>query len=199
MSETTKTIVLASSNTGKLAEFQKLLALCHYKVQPQSDFAVPDIEETGLSFVENAILKARNACKITGLPALSDDSGLEVDALNGNPGIYSARFSGINASNESNNLKLLKELQDVPHALRTARYQCVLAFMRHAEDPTPILCHGSWEGLILDAPRGQGGFGYDPIFYVPSLQCSAAELSKEEKSRISHRAQASTLLLNALK
>lgn len=194
-----QTIVLASSNAGKLKEFQRLLEPCRYRVLPQSDFSVPDIDETGLSFVENAILKARNACKVTGLPALADDSGLEVDALQGRPGIYSSRFAGINANSENNICKLLDELRAVPQALRGARFQCVLAFMRHAEDPTPLLCHGTWEGVILESPRGAGGFGYDPIFYVPSHDCSAAELSRDEKGSISHRAQASKFLLNALK
>ncbi len=192
-------IVLASSNPGKVKEFQALLAQCGYDVRPQAEFAVLDAEETGLSFVENAILKARHACQATGLPALADDSGIEVDALQGRPGIYSARFSGIAATNESNNHKLLTELANTPTDERTARYQCVLAFMRHAEDPTPLLCFGSWEGVILTSAKGDGGFGYDPLFYVPSHNCSAAELSKEQKSAISHRAKATQQLVNALK
>ncbi len=191
-------VVLASSNPGKLKEFQQLLADVGFDVLPQGQFDVIDAEETGLSFVENAIIKARNACEATGLPALADDSGIEVDALEGRPGIYSARFAGPGATNESNNAKLLEQLQGVPQDRRTARYQCVLVYMRHAQDPTPIICQGSWEGVILKAPQGEGGFGYDPLFYVPSHQCAAAELSKEEKGRISHRAQALQILLGQL-
>lgn len=191
-------IVLASSNPGKLKEFNQLLADVGFTVLPQSEFNVVDAEETGLSFVENAIIKARNACEATGLPALADDSGIEVDALNGRPGIYSARFAGANATNASNNDKLLAEMDGVDEAKRSARYQCVLVYMRHAEDPTPIICQGSWEGRILEAPRGDGGFGYDPLFFVPTHNCAAAELSKEEKSRISHRAIALKALLARL-
>ncbi|MDO3387603.1 RdgB/HAM1 family non-canonical purine NTP pyrophosphatase [Gilvimarinus sp. SDUM040013] len=191
-------IVLASSNPGKLKEFNQLLGGAGFAVLPQSEFDVVDAEETGLSFVENAIIKARNACEATGLPALADDSGIEVDALDGRPGIYSARFSGPDASNASNNQKLLQDLTNVSEKDRTARYQCVLVYMRHAQDPTPIICQGSWEGRILEAPRGEGGFGYDPLFYVPSHDCAAAELSKEEKSQISHRASALKMLLAEL-
>ncbi|MDO6748092.1 RdgB/HAM1 family non-canonical purine NTP pyrophosphatase [Gilvimarinus sp. 1_MG-2023] len=193
-----QTIVLASSNPGKLKEFNQLLAGVGFAVKPQSDYNVSDADETGLSFVENAILKARNACRATGLPALADDSGIEVDALNGRPGIYSARFAGIGASNASNNEQLLRELENVAEQDRTARYQCVLVYMRHAEDPTPIICQGSWEGRILSAPAGDGGFGYDPLFYVPTHKCAAAELSKDEKGKISHRAAALKLLLAQL-
>lgn len=191
-----QTLVLASSNPGKLKEFHQLLAGVGFDVRPQSEFNVTDAEETGLSFVENAIIKARHACRETGLPALADDSGIEVDALNGRPGIYSARFSGPDATDASNNQKLLQELAGVPEPKRTARYQCVLVYMRHHQDPTPIICQGHWEGRILEAPRGDGGFGYDPLFYVPTHQCAAAELSKDEKSRISHRALALQALLS---
>jgi XTP/dITP diphosphohydrolase len=191
-------IVLASSNPGKLKEFQQLLAGVGLDVRAQSEYDVVDADETGLSFVENAILKARNACEATGLPALADDSGIEVDALNGAPGIYSARFSGAGASNASNNQKLLDELDGTPEAQRTARYQCVLVYMRHGTDPTPLICQGSWEGRILTAPAGDGGFGYDPLFYVPTHNCAAAELSKDEKGRISHRALALRALLTQL-
>lgn len=191
-------IVLASGNAGKLREFQQLLSGCGYDVVPQSEFSVQTPEETGLTFVENAILKARHASKATGLPALADDSGIEVDALHGQPGIYSARFAGENATDAANNQRLLELLQDVPAEQRTARYQCVLVFMRHSQDPTPIICQGAWEGRILTAPIGEGGFGYDPLFLVPDQQCSAAELSKEEKGRISHRAKAAQQLLAAL-
>lgn len=192
-------LVLASGNAGKLREFQQLLADCGFEVLPQSDFAVENAEETGLTFVENAILKARHACAETGLPAIADDSGIEVDALNGRPGIYSARYSGEGANDAANNQKLLKELNGIPEEKRTARYHCVLAFMRHAEDPTPILCHCSWEGRILTEARGEGGFGYDPLFFLPDLQCTAAELDKAEKNRVSHRGRAMQMLLQALR
>ena len=195
----TQKIVLASGNAGKLREFQQLLAGCGFDVVPQSAYQVDNADETGLTFVENAIIKARHACHHTGLPAIADDSGLEVDALNGRPGIYSARYAGNGASDGDNNAKLLQELHAVPEAQRTARYHCVLAFMRHAEDPTPLLCHGSWEGRILTAARGQGGFGYDPLFFVPTHGCAAAELDKDEKNRISHRGMAMADLLAALK
>lgn len=195
----TRKIVLASGNAGKLREFQQLLAGCGFDVVPQSAYQVDNAEETGLTFVENAIIKARHACQHTGLPAIADDSGLEVDALNGRPGIYSARYAGIGVSDGDNNAKLLQELQTVPESHRTARYHCVLAFMRHAEDPTPLLCHGSWEGRILTAARGQGGFGYDPLFFVPTHGCAAAELDKDEKNRISHRGIAMAALLAILK
>lgn len=183
-------IVLASGNRGKLKEFNDILAPLKVSVLPQSDFAVREAEETGLSFVENAILKARNACRATGLPALADDSGLEVDALHGAPGIYSARYAGADASDEENNLKLLQALAEVPDEKRSARFQCVLVFMRHAEDPTPLICQGSWEGRILHQPSGQNGFGYDPLFWVPELNCASAELSPEQKHARSHRGQA---------
>lgn len=195
----TQKIVLASGNAGKLREFQQLLAGCGFDVVPQSAYQVDNADETGLTFVENAIIKARHACHHTGLPAIADDSGLEVDALNGRPGIYSARYAGNGASDGDNNAKLLQELHAVPEAQRTARYHCVLAFMRHAEDPTPLLCHGSWEGRILTAARGQGGFGYDPLFFVPTHGCAAAELDKDEKNRISHRGMAMADLLATLK
>jgi XTP/dITP diphosphohydrolase len=191
-------IVLASGNKGKLREFQELFAKGGYEVLPQSDFAVTEAEETGTTFVENAIIKARHACRATGLPAIADDSGIEVDALNGRPGVYSARYSGANATDASNNAKLLQELSGVPAAQRTARYHAVLAYMRHADDPTPILCHGVWEGTILAEPRGEGGFGYDPLFFVPSHNCASAELDKAEKNRISHRGKAMRELLQKL-
>ncbi len=193
-----KKIVLASGNKGKLREFQDLLGGCGFEVVPQSEFFSENAEETGLTFVENAILKARYACAKTGLPALADDSGIEVDALNGRPGIYSARYAGDGANDEKNNQKLLLELNDIPVKQRTARYHAVLAFMRHAEDPTPILCHGVWEGVILSEPRGVGGFGYDPLFFVPTHNCASAELSKDEKNRISHRGKAMQELLQKL-
>lgn len=193
-----KKIILASGNAGKLREFQQLLANCGFEVLPQSDFNVSNADETGLTFVENAIIKARHACANTGLPALADDSGIEVDALNGRPGIYSARYSGLSAEDADNNAKLLQELAQVSAEQRTAHYHCVLAFMRHAEDPTPILCHGTWEGVILTEARGEGGFGYDPLFFVPTHNCAAAEMDKAEKNRISHRGKAMAELLEKI-
>ncbi len=193
-----KKVVLASGNKGKLREFNQLLASLDYQVLPQSEFTKTEADETGLSFVENAILKARHAAKLSGLPALADDSGLEVDALSGAPGIYSARYAGEGASDADNNQKLLEALVAVEPAKRTARFQCVLVFMRHAEDPTPLICQGSWEGVIVDAPKGDNGFGYDPLFYIPDLDCCSAELSPEQKGQLSHRAQAVAQLLPAL-
>jgi XTP/dITP diphosphohydrolase len=192
------TIVLASGNQGKLKELQQLLVPVNIQVVLQQEFDVPDVEETGLSFVENAIIKARHACLHTRLPALADDSGLEVDALQGQPGIYSARYSGPGASDDSNNQKLLSALEGVADEQRSARYRCVLAFMRHAEDPCPLILQGSWEGSILRQPRGSSGFGYDPVFLVPGHNCSAAELSPQLKSQLSHRAQAMAGLVTML-
>jgi XTP/dITP diphosphohydrolase len=191
-------IVLASNNAGKVREFNQLLAEQQIRVAPQQEFGVTEVEETGLSFVENAILKARNAAGHSGLPAIADDSGLEVDALRGAPGIYSARFAGPGAGDAANNRKLLEALQGVPEAERSARFQCVLVYMRHAEDPTPLICQGSWEGRILLQPSGANGFGYDPLFFVPEQGCSAAELGDETKNRLSHRGQALRKLLAAL-
>lgn len=190
-------VVLASSNKGKVKEFSALLAGRDITVVPQSDFGVPDADETGLTFVENAILKARNAAAHTGLPAIADDSGLEVDFLNGAPGIYSARYAGQGGSS-ANNDKLLHVLSGVEEEQRGARFQCLLVYLRHADDPTPIICQGTWEGRILTALRGDAGFGYDPLFYVPDEACSAAELSAERKNEISHRGQALRCLLAAL-
>ena len=185
-------IVLASSNAGKVHEINKLLSDHGITVVPQTEFGVSDAIEDGLSFVENAIKKARHAAKQTGLPAIADDSGIEVDALNHAPGIYSARYSG--EGDEKNNVKMLKELEGVAEENRSARYQCVMVYMRDAEDPTPIITQGSFEGRILTEPKGDGGFGYDPIFWLENKQCSAAELSLEEKNKLSHRA----IALNAL-
>ena len=185
-----KKIVLASNNRGKVREFNEILSGHDIEVVPQADFDVPEIEETGLTFVENAILKARNAAQHTGLPAIADDSGIEVDALHGAPGIYSARFAGPGSSDQDNLDKLLNELRDVPDSLRSARFQCLMVYMRHADDPTPIICQGTWEGRILHTPRGNNGFGYDPVFYVPQHDCSAAELTPDVKNSLSHRGQA---------
>ncbi len=190
--------VLASGNAGKLREFKRLLADAHIEVEPQSGFDVPEAEETGLSFVENAILKARNAARHSGLPAIADDSGLEVDALNGAPGIYSARYAGPGCSDADNNQKLLRELSGVKEEDRSARFQCVIVYLRHAEDPTPLICQGTWEGRILNAEQGDNGFGYDPLFFVPDTGCSSAELDPDTKNRLSHRGQALRQLLAVL-
>lgn len=190
----TQRIVLATGNKGKVRELGDLLDAHDISVLPQSDFAVPEADETGLTFVENAIIKARNAATHTGLAAIADDSGIEVDHLNGAPGIYSARYAG-DAGSSANNDKLLDALSGVPEMQRTARFQCLLVYLRHADDPTPLICQGTWEGRILAARRGEGGFGYDPVFYVPEEGCSAAELSAERKNEISHRGQALRCLL----
>lgn len=192
-------IVLATGNPGKVRELAHLLADFGLDVVAQTELGVDSAEETGLTFIENAILKARHAAAITGLPAIADDSGLAVDVLGGAPGIYSARYAGVDASDQQNLDKLLLTLKDVPQSERSAQFHCVLVYMRHAEDPTPIVCHGSWDGEILFAEAGKGGFGYDPIFHVPALGKSAAELTREEKSAVSHRGQALKLLLEALK
>lgn len=191
-------ITLASGNKGKLAEFQQLLSGLDFDVVPQSKFNIPEAIEDGLSFVENAIIKARHAARLTGLPAIADDSGLEVDILNGAPGIYSARFSGENATDDKNNLRLLSLLQDIPEEQRTARFQCLLVYLRHPEDPTPLICQGTWEGRIAFKPEGDNGFGYDPLFYIPELDCSSAQLDKVQKNKISHRGKAMAQLLKTL-
>ena len=187
-------VVLASGNAGKIRELQALLSNLQISVTPQSQYGVSEAEECGLSFVENAIIKARHAAEHTGLAAIADDSGLEVDALRGAPGIFSARFAGANASDADNNAKLLSELRDVPAGQRRARFRCVLVYMRHANDPSPIICEGSWEGEIALQGRGENGFGYDPLFYIPQLDCHSAELSAEQKNRLSHRAMAMATL-----
>jgi XTP/dITP diphosphohydrolase len=191
-------IVLASGNQGKLREFADLLAGSGIVICSQSGFGVPEAEENGLTFIENAIIKARNASRHTGLPALADDSGLEVDALNGAPGIHSARYAGPGGDNGPNVRKLLTALAGVPEGERTARFRCVIVYLRHAADPTPLICQGTWEGSILTEPRGSGGFGYDPVFLVPDHDCSAAELTPDTKNRLSHRGQALRSLLQAL-
>lgn len=192
-------IILASGNAGKVIEINALLASHGIEVVSQNEFDVPEAIEDGLSFVENAIKKARNACKYTGLPSIADDSGIEVDALNKTPGIYSARYSGEGATDKKNYEKMLAELDDVTPDKRTARYQCVMVFMNSADDPTPIITQGALEGTILTAPQGDGGFGYDPIFWLEDKQCTAAELSLEDKNNISHRAIALNALAEKLK
>lgn len=194
---TSRTVVLASGNAGKLRELNRVLSPLGMVLRSQAEFDVPEVEENGLSFVENAIIKARAAAKHSGLPAIADDSGLEVDYLSGAPGIHSARYSG--EGDEGNNRKLLAALHGVAEEQRSARFQCVLVYMRHGADPTPLVCQASWEGRILQQPRGEAGFGYDPLFYVPDQQCSSAQLPPEVKNRISHRARASALLLEALR
>lgn len=187
-------VVLASGNRGKLKEFGEILQPMGMEIVAQGELGVTDADETGLTFVENAILKARNACEHTGFAAISDDSGLEVDYLDGAPGIYSARYAGPGADDATNVEKLLDALKGVPTAERTARFRCVLVCMRHKLDPTPLICMGSWEGLILNAPRGEHGFGYDPIFWSPEFEKASAELTPVEKKSVSHRGKAVSLL-----
>lgn len=193
-----KTVVLASSNPGKLREINQILTTLALTVVPQSDYNVPDADETGLTFVENALLKARNATRHSGLPAIADDSGIEVDYLNGAPGIYSARYAGKNANDAQNLEKLLANLKGIPDPERTARFQCLMVYLRHEFDPTPVICQGTWEGKILLEPRGKNGFGYDPVFFVPTHKCSSAELPAEEKNKLSHRGQALRKLVEEL-
>lgn len=195
----TDELVLASSNPGKIREFGQLFADLGLRVRPQSDFGVVDVEETGLTFVENALLKAREASRISGLPALADDSGLEVDALAGKPGIYSARYAGEPKSDERNNAKLLEELAEITGKARSGRYWCALVYLRHADDPVPLMVQRSWEGQILEAPLGEGGFGYDPLFWLPELGKSVAQLDAEEKNRLSHRGRALSAMATALR
>ncbi|MDG1752666.1 MAG: XTP/dITP diphosphatase [Thalassotalea sp.] len=188
------TIVLATGNKGKVKELAELLADQQIEVKPQSEFNVPDVEETGTTFVENAIIKARHAAKITGLPAIADDSGLEVDALNGAPGVYSARYAGEGATDQDNNDKLITALKNIPEENRTARFHCVVVYMKHENDPTPIICHGKWEGSIITSPQGEQGFGYDPLFWQEQLQMTSAQLPRDIKNQLSHRGQALKLL-----
>lgn len=190
-------IVLATGNQGKVKELGAMLEALNIQVLPQSQFNVPEVAETGTTFVENAIIKARHAAKVTGLPAIADDSGIEVDALNGAPGVYSARFAGSDATDQDNIDKLLFELSSTQQ--RSARFWCVLVYMRHEHDPTPLICQASWEGEITDTQQGREGFGYDPIFYVPSEGCTSAQLTKEQKNAISHRGQALQMLLAQFK
>jgi XTP/dITP diphosphohydrolase len=191
-------LVLASGNAGKLAELRELLGGDFARLRAQSEFGVADAEETGLTFIENALLKARHAARATGLPALGDDSGLCVDALGGAPGLYSARYGGVHGDSARNIARLLRELDGVPDAARTARFHCVLALLRSADDPQPIVVEGRWEGRILQAPRGARGFGYDPVFLDPVHGCSAAELDPAVKNAISHRGQALAALKQRL-
>lgn len=194
----TNKIVLATGNKGKVAELSQMLAPLNFSVVPQTELGVTDADETGLTFIENAILKARHAALATGLPAIADDSGLAVDALGGAPGIYSARYAGEAAGDSANIDKLLLALKDVPDDKRSARFHCVLVYLSHAEDPTPLVCHGVWQGLITQTPTGNAGFGYDPVFFVPSEGCTSAQLSRERKAQLSHRGKALAQLLSQL-
>jgi XTP/dITP diphosphohydrolase len=193
-----KKIILASNNKGKIAEFNTMLDGI-YQVVSMSDMQVEEVPETGLTFVENALIKARNASEQSGLPALSDDSGIVVDALNGEPGIYSARYAGNHGDDEANTQKLLDKMEDVADGKRTARFWCAIVFVEHTNDPTPIIVQRGWEGEILRKKAGDNGFGYDPIFYVPTHGCASAELSPEIKNSISHRGKALVALLEELK
>ncbi|MCL9667488.1 RdgB/HAM1 family non-canonical purine NTP pyrophosphatase [Rosenbergiella epipactidis] len=192
-------VVLATGNAGKVSELAELLRDFGLTITAQTELGVGSVEETGLTFIENALIKARHAARVTGLPAIADDSGLAVDALQGAPGIYSARYAGETASDTDNLNKLLTAMQDVQDAQRQAAFHCVLVYLAHADDPTPIVCYGRWPGMIAREPSGQGGFGYDPIFYLPEQQKSAAEMSKAEKSALSHRGQALQQLMEALR
>ncbi|PVZ63579.1 RdgB/HAM1 family non-canonical purine NTP pyrophosphatase [Pelagibaculum spongiae] len=192
-------IVLASGNQGKLKEMNQLLAELNVEIVPQSDFDIPEAIEDGLSFVENSIIKARHAAKLTGLPAIADDSGLAVDFLKGQPGIYSSRFAGEAGNDAANNAKLLELMENVPAAERTARFHCCVVFMRHENDPMPLVCQAAWEGKILPEACGENGFGYDPLFFVASENCASAQLSKERKNQLSHRGLALKELVSRIK
>ena len=196
---TKQQIGLATSNAGKVRELSAMLAPFQLQICPQSDFGVSDAEETGLTFVENALIKARHASQITGMPAIADDSGLAVDALHGAPGIYSARYAGLGASDNDNLRHLLRVLEGVEESERGACFHCVLVYLRHAADPTPLICHGQWCGRILNEPRGSNGFGYDPLFWVDSYNCTSAELPPAIKNQLSHRGQALAKLVKALR
>ena len=193
-----KKIILASNNKGKIKEFNAMLDGI-YQVISMAEMNVEEVPETGLTFVENALIKARNASEQSGLPALADDSGIVVDELNGKPGIYSARYAGTHGNDEANTQKLLYEMQVIPYSKRTARFWCAIVFIEHANDPTPIIIQRGWEGEILREKTGENGFGYDPIFYVPSHGCASAELTPQQKNKISHRGKALQALLQSLK
>ncbi len=192
-------VVLATGNQGKVREINQILSGLDFEIVPQTEFNVPEAVEDGLTFVENALKKARNAAAHTGLAALADDSGIAVDALGGRPGIYSARYAGEDANDQDNYQLLLKELAEIPEQERTASFHCVMVYIRHPEDPTPIICDGRWEGRITTAPQGENGFGYDPVFWVPEYNCTAAELGSDQKNSLSHRGKALRLLLDALR
>ncbi len=191
-------LVLASHNAGKLAELRALLGAAGMTVVPQAQFGIDEVEETGATFVENALIKARHASRISGLPALADDSGLCVDALGGAPGLHSARYAGTDGDAQANILKLLDALAGIPDAHRGAHFHCTLVLLRHPDDPAPLVCEGRWRGRILHAPQGEDGFGYDPVFFDEASGQSAAELSREEKAAVSHRGRALRQLMAAL-
>lgn len=191
--------VIASANSGKLKEIRQVLASSGVEVLPQSEWSVPEVEETGGTFVENAILKARQAARYSDLPAISDDSGLEVDALGGAPGVRSARFAGIESDDAANNRLLLERMGGISPEDRSARFRCVMVCMRHPDDPAPLICQGIWEGRIVDIPKGRGGFGYDPLFMPETMDRTAAELSADEKNRMSHRGKALKALAEILR
>lgn len=191
-----KKILLASSNPGKLKEIQSILA--NVEILPQSAFGISEPEENGSTFVENALIKARNASKVTGLPVIADDSGLVVDVLNGEPGLYSARYAGPNACDQENNQKLLSMLEGITEDKRTARFICILVFLQHENDPLPVIAQGIWEGKILTQSQGTNGFGYDPLFWIPELNSTAAELSLDQKNQLSHRSKALRILKETL-
>lgn len=191
-------LVLASGNAGKLKELQAMLGDLPLQIVAQGELGVSDVPETGLTFIENALIKARHACQSTGLPALADDSGLIVDALDGAPGLYSARYAGSPTNDAANNAKLLDAMRQVPPERRTARFHAVIVLLRHANDPQPLICEGSWEGVILDELRGSHGFGYNPVFLDPALGLTAAEMEPARKNAISHRAIALQLLRQKL-
>ncbi len=191
-------IILASSNKGKIREFAGMMAQLPYEVVPQSEYNVPDADETGLTFIENAILKARNAAKLTNLPAMADDSGVCINALNGAPGIYSARYAGPDAKDADLINKVLDEMKDVPDDQRQAQFHCVIVLLRHAQDPNPIIAHGVWPGVIVHQAQGTQGFGYDPILFLKEHNCTAAELPREAKNKVSHRGQALQALIAQL-
>ena len=193
-----KKVVLATGNKGKVKELARMLSCLDFEVLPQSEFDVTEVAETGTTFVENAIIKARHAAKQTGLPAIADDSGLAVHSLGGEPGVYSARYSGDQATDRSNITKLLDAMSGIPKEKRQAKFLCVLVFMRHTDDPTPIICQGEWHGEIMTEQQGENGFGYDPIFWVEEQNCSSAQLSPEQKNTLSHRGKALKLLLAQL-
>lgn len=195
---TKQKIVLASNNAGKVREINQLLVDSDIEVIPQSEFKVVEVEETGLSFVENALLKARNAAAHTNLPAIADDSGIEVPALDGRPGIYSARYAGVGASDEDNLNKLIEDIKLLNEKDRFARFVCVMVYLKHAEDPTPVIAEGYWNGIAISEPRGENGFGYDPMFYVPTHDCVSAELPPDVKNNLSHRAQALNKLIKLI-
>ena len=194
----TQKIVLASGNKGKVAELSQMLAPFQYQIVPQTELGVSDADETGLTFIENALIKARHAALVTGLPAIADDSGLAVDLLGGAPGIYSARYAGEAATDSDNIDKLLSAMQQVPQGQRGAQFHCVLVYLRHAEDPTPLVCHGVWRGDISLTRSGDNGFGYDPVFFIPEENCTSAQLSRERKQQLSHRGKALSQLIQLL-